>query len=402
MTPTTSSPTAVARPSAEEVVASTWKLVPRLRERIFATEELRRLPPETVQDGHDAGIFTLLLPRSLGGSAGSLDDAVQVMRALAQGDPTAAWTLGFLMSHNYLLARFPEAAQKDFFTDGRPAQMAGVANPPGRAEPVDGGYLVTGYWGYCSGVMHSDWVMVTAIIDGEPFPSVFLLPRAEADVQDTWFMSGMKGTGSHDVKLEQVFVPAHRVENFLQQCSRNSSGASLHPEPLYAYDGRDLIQLIGPSIVLGTAEAVLEGYRDRLEKRRAAFSPTVTGDTVAGQIRYARAVSALRAAQAVLDSVVRTTTDANAQSGEDLDFELRAQLKLDCLSVIRLAQEAVRTAVAGSGSSIFRSGDVTQHYLRDLQTILGHLTIDEDGMQARAGEILLGRSTEPDPTLIFT
>jgi alkylation response protein AidB-like acyl-CoA dehydrogenase len=387
--------------AASEVVTNARNLAPRLRERIFETEELRRLPDATIEDAHEAGIFSLLLPRSLGGSAGSADDAAQVMRALAQGDPTAAWTLGFLMVHNFLLARYPQEAQDELFVDGRPALMAGVANPPGRAEPVEGGYRVTGRWAYCSGVMHADWVAVSAVIDGEQAPCDFVVPRDQVEVLDTWYTSGMKGTGSHDVTVDGVFVPTRRVLSFLRQCSRSNPGAAIHPEPLYAYDGRDIVQLIGQSIVLGAAEAVLEGYRARLETRRAPFSPTIVGDTSLGQVRYAKALADVRAAGTVFENVVRQITEANAAGPEPLSAELRAELKLDGLTVVRLAWEGVRTCIAGSGSGIFRSTDVTQHYLRDLQTILGHLTIDEDGMQAKAGEILLGRATEPDPALIF-
>lgn len=399
METTTIAPTVM---SPAEVVTKTRAMVPSLRERIFETEELRQLPDATIQDATDAGIFTLLLPQTLGGSAGGLAEGVETMRVLAQGDPTAAWTLGFLMVHNYLLARFPEQVQNELFVDGRPAQMAGVANPPGKAVPVDGGYLVTGYWGYCSGVMHADWVMVSAIIEGQEIPTLFLVPRDEADVQDTWYMSGMKGTGSHDIKLEEVFVPTHRGVSFVVQCSRTSPGAELYPEPLYHYDARDLIQLIGPAVIIGAAEAIVEGYRARLDRRRAAFSPALTGDTSAGQIRYARAISAIRSAQSVLDAVVARTVAANAETDGELSDELRAELKLDCMSVVRLSAEAAQICIGGSGSAIFRSTDITQHYVRDLQTILGHLTIDEDGMHARAGEILLGRATDPKPALIFT
>lgn len=167
-----------------QVLNNAAALISALRERFAETESLRRLPEETVEDAHAAGIFTLLLPLELGGSAGGAGDLVRLLDALAQGDPSAAWTLGFLTTHNWFLARFPAAAQEEFFKDGRPAQVSGVANPPGQAVAVDGGYVVTGRWGYSSAVHHADWVMACTAPEDEPV-RWFVLPCTDVEVQDT-------------------------------------------------------------------------------------------------------------------------------------------------------------------------------------------------------------------------
>ena len=379
--------------TADEVIARTRKVVPRLRDRIVETEQLGRLPDATMDDAFNAGIFSLVLPVSLGGSGAGLHELVEVLRVLGRADVSVAWTIGFLTTHNWMLARYPKEAQDDFFAARGPQLMAGVANPPGRAEAVDGGYLVSGYWGYCSGVMHASWVQVVATIEGRDRPSLFVLPVGEVDVQDTWHMSGMKGTGSHDVKLDGRFVPENRTVDIDLWHSKFSQGATLHPEPIYSYDARDVLQFLVPAMALGGVEAMLELYRARLEHRRAAFSPTLTGDTVAGQARYARAVAALRGAEAILQSVLTRTVEANEQLSpdEELSDEVRAEMKLDCLEVCDLARESVETQLRGSGSGIYRASDVTQHFARDLQTLFSHLTVDEDGMLSQAGAILLGR-----------
>lgn len=388
-------------PSPNEVLDRVRELVPRLRERIPETETLGRLPQATISDAYEAGVFSLLLPASLGGSAGGVRDVADAIRIIAQGDPTAAWTIAFLTEHNWMLARWPEDTQADVFAGGGPVLMGAVANPPGSAMTVDGGYLVTGYWGYCSGVLHADWVQVTATIEGRDRPSLFLLPRSAVDVQDTWHMSAMKGSGSHDVKLDGQFVPTHRSVDIDVWHSRRNHGAKLHPEPLYSYDARDLLVFLVPALAVGTAEAMLEFYRARLERRRAPFSPALSADTAAGHVRYARSVAALRAAQALLDSALDLTSTTNAGTDEEMSDELRALIKLDCLSICRLAWESIELGVRGSGSAIYRSEDATQHFIRDIQTILSHLTVDEDGMQYKAGEILLGRA-EPDAARNFT
>jgi alkylation response protein AidB-like acyl-CoA dehydrogenase len=387
--------------SADVVIERARALVPRLRERIAETEQLRQLPEATMREGIDAEIFSLVLPRSLGGAGGGLRDYVELMRVLASGDPTAAWVLGFFTTFNFFMARWPAEAQREFFAGHRPARVAGVANPPGRAEPAEGGYLVSGYWGYCSGVMHAEWVEVVAVVDGDDSPRKFVLPRAEIDVHDTWRMLGMIGTGSHHVGLNRKFVPSRRsfdVESFM---SRHNPGSAMYPEALYSYDVRDAATFLIPAIIVGAAEALLELYRARLDRRCELFSPTLTGDTVHGQLRYARSVAALRAARAVLDNAVTLTIEANAASPESMTDDMRAYIKLDCLTLCRLAWESVELGLGGSGTSFYRSDDITQHFVRDMQVALSHLTLDHDVMAAKAGAILLGRAAGPEPARDF-
>lgn len=372
-------------------------LVPRLRERWAETEQLRQLPEATLLESTDAEIFSLILPRSLGGAGGGLRDYVELMRVLARGDPSAAWVLGFITTHNWFMARWPAEAQKEFFASNCPARMAGVANPPGRAEPAEGGYLVSGYWGYCSGVMHAEWVDVAAIIDGDDSPRKFVVPRAEIAVHDTWRMLGMIGTGSHHVGLSRTFVPSRRSFDLASFMSRHNPGSAMYPEPLYCYDVRDAVTFMIPAIIVGAAEALLELYRQRLDRRHELFSRNVIGNTVHGQLRYARAVAALRAARAVLDSAVTQTIEANAGSAEAMSDEMRAHIKLDCLTLCRLAWESAELGLGGSGTSLYQSDDITQHLVRDMQVALSHLTLDHDVMASKAGAILLGRATGPEP-----
>ncbi|MEF2978092.1 acyl-CoA dehydrogenase family protein [Subtercola sp. YIM 133946] len=389
--------------NADEILTEAISLVPTLRERGEETERLRRLPDSTIHDAADAGIFSLLVPRQLGGAGAGLQEFVDLLRILARGDLSAAWTLGFLTSHNWMIARFPKNVQDEVFAEGPPSLMAMVAHPVGKAIPVADGFELTGHWRYCSGVMHADWVVVTALIEGDESGAVsmFLLPRSDVDVIDTWYMAGMQGSGSNDVKIDSQFVPAERSIPFDDLFGRKNPGAKLYSEPIYGYDARSVMTFLFPAMAIGAAEGLLEDYRRRLDKRFAAFSKTLAGDTVAAQMRYARATSALRLAQARLDHSVKITIDLNASAADDMSHELRALIKLDCLAVCRMAWESVQLVMGGSGSSVYRSSETTQRVVRDLQVLLSHMTIDEDRFLELSGEILLGRATSDDPTRDF-
>lgn len=397
-----------------DILRAAEALVQTLRSRADEAAALRRLPDSTIAEAQRAGVFSLLLPRELGGAEGSARDFVHLVRTLARGDLASAWTLGFLTVHGWLMLRFPAEARAEMFVDGRPALVALSARPPGTARRVEGGYELTGRWGYCSGVMHAPWVAVIGLLDGtddedpsavqglEENASLFLLPKADVELLDTWHMAGMQGTGSHDVEADRVFVPAHRRIGIGQWSGRQNLSAAAYPCELNAYDTRDLLSFLFPAMAVGAAQGVLTDFEERIQVRRAAFTNTAVADTAAGQLRYARAVSALRLAEAALDRALCEVEQINGSTTGNMTHEQRTMLKLDCLSTIRMAWESMHLVLNGSGSSVFKAADPTQRVVRDMQVLMSHLTIDEDRMLSKSGEILLGRATDADPTRNFT
>lgn len=366
--------------------------MPRLRERIRETEELRRLPAATLTEAVDGGITSLLLPRSLGGAGGGLRDFVELIRTLSRGHVSAAWTLSFFAEHNYMLARFPAQAQQVVFPDGRGTLMTGLIHLPRQAQRAEGGYRVTGRWGYATGISHAEWVAVLAVVGGDPpRPMVFLVPRAEVEVADTWHMSGMQGTGSHDVTLNHHYVPEHLAIDFELWSSRQNPGSRIHPEPIYSYALADLLSFLFPAMAVGAAETVLEEFRATIERRHAPFSPQLVADTVGGQIRYARAVSALQAAEATMEHTIDMTLKANESGEAELSAELRGRITLNLLTIMRMAAESVDLSVRGAGSSVFKDGSLTPFFMRDLGIVRSHMALDEDTVLSKAGELLLGR-----------
>ena len=394
-------PGVAAAPTPGQIVENARAMVPRLRARIAETERLRQLPEETIKEAAEAGIFSLFVPKSLGGAGGGVGEFVDMVKALAQGHLSAAWTLAFLAEHGLMLARYPEEAQKEVFAEGGFALMSGVIHPPGTAVPVEGGYQVSGYWGYATAVQHADWVQVFAKVEGrEGETLLILLKREDVEVVETWDMSGMGGTGSHHVRATRAFVPERRTLDMDEWSSRGNPGAALHPEAVYSYALRDVLGFMYPSMAVGAAESIVADYRERLENRRAPFSSLITADSVGGQMRYARCIQALRLAQATLKQTVDEVVEANATIEGEFPPELRASVKLGLMGVLRMASEAVDLAVKGSGTSVFKNDHPMQYYIRDLEMLLSHQTIDEDAMLGMTGQILLGRATESTISII--
>ena len=370
-------------------VASARDLVQPLRARAAAGETMRRMPDETIDDARRSGLLALLSPVRWGGLGGGLREFVEVTKVLAEGDPSAAWTLAFLINHHWVLARFPLATQEVVFADGPVALMAAVANPPGRAVPVEGGYRLTGRWGYASAIAHADWVGFSGMDDEHKRPLWFVIPRSDVTVHDTWHTAGMRGTGSNDVTVDDVFVPAHMTVDFELWGSTENPGGTIHDEPLTRYDFRDLFGIIFPSILVGAARAVLAGFSDRLPVRRLPFAAGAQIEQASSRARYGKAAGELQVAEVLLEHATETIVQTNT-AGRRFDDRERALLKLELLQCALSARQAVGTVIDGSGSSIYKTTDLTQLYKRDVDVIMGHFTFDTDWVNEVAGTVLLG------------
>src|SRR5713101_965128 len=209
----TQNPASAARsPDFTELLARAEALVPVLRERAGRTEELRRLPDETLDELHRTGLFRILQPKRVGGSELPFRSIVELVAVIGRGCGSTAWVLANLAAHHWLLGMWSPEAQDEIWGQS-PDNLIGSALifPRGRARPVDGGYRLTGRWPFSSGVDPAAWNLIGAITSDEESglsePRIFLLPSSDYTIIDTWHVIGLGGTGSKDVAAEDVFVP---------------------------------------------------------------------------------------------------------------------------------------------------------------------------------------------------
>src|SRR5881392_2555178 len=194
------------------MVARAKALIPELRDRASRTEELRRLPPETERDLHDAGLFRIVQPKRVGGADLDYVALVDCADALGQADASVAWNFANLASHHWMLGMFDPRAQDAVWKKNADALIASsFIFPAGRARKADGGYRLSGHWPFSSGVGSSDWNMLAGVVasddeaDGIEY-RLFLLHKNDFKINDTWNATGLCGTGSNDVKVTDAFV----------------------------------------------------------------------------------------------------------------------------------------------------------------------------------------------------
>ena len=378
-----------------EVLARVRDLTPVLTERAQATEDARRLPDETIADLAATGVYDVLVPKRFGGPELALDTLVDACREIGSGCGSTGWVTTIYAMHNWMLALFPEEAQREVWADRPYGLMPCALSPGGTAEAVDGGYRVTGRWSWGSGVMHADHVMVMALVTVEDTlePRVFLLPRQDVTVHDVWHTSGMRGTGSNDIEVPDRFVPSYRSVALQDLTEGRSPGAQVNPGMMYRVPLVPVFVLTAAAPVLGIAEGLLARFAERMKGRVMAYTGVRQRDMMSGQIRLAKATADLAAARLLLEDevrrLIRTYTD-----GGSYDLAQRANSRLVAGHVTAVARTVVNELCAVSGASVQFTHSPFQRAQRDVNTIAGHVVFDMDATYALYGKIALGMTPD--------
>ncbi len=334
-------------------------------------EAAREMPADVLAALHEARLFRLLLPKSLGGDALDLRSHVAVMETVAAGDASAAWVMG-QGAGCALAAAFlaPEAARRWF---GAPdAVLAWGAGIQGKAVRVEGGYRVTGKWTFASGSRHAtalgghSYVVDAAGApvlrpNGEPLDRTVLIRREDADIDDVWQVMGLKGTGSDTFAVADIFVAE------ADTIDRENAEELRASDPLFLFPGTVVYGLGFAALQIGIARAMLELLRD------LALTKTPRGVTVSlrenpvFQMALAKLEARLRSARAYLRQTAGDAYDAVAASGR-ITLDDRAACKLASVHVIHECMDITAEAYRQAGSSAIVSGGPFERRLRDAFT----------------------------------
>lgn len=374
-------------------------LVPRLRERASRTEELRRLPPETERDLHDAGLFRIMQPKRVGGSELDYVALVDCSDVLARGDASVAWNFANLASHHWMLGMFDRRAQDLIWSNNADALIASsFIFPSGRASKVDGGYLLQGHWPFSSGVSSSEWNMLGGVVasddeaDGIEY-RIFLLHKKDYKVTDTWNASGLRGTGSNDVEVAEIFVAEPMTVAVGDLAGGSTPGSAANPNPLYALPVFSLFPYVLSGAGLGNAQACLDDYIDITRHRASTYNRAKLGDFQSTQIKIAEASAKIDAARLIMRSRCLEAM-AEARSGHIPDMAEKTRLRRDGAYSVNLCTEAVSLLSSASGArGLFTTGAL-QRQFRDAHAINSHLAFNFDAAGTNFGRVALGLPSE--------
>ncbi|MDA3624730.1 acyl-CoA dehydrogenase family protein [Saccharopolyspora sp. WRP15-2] len=347
-----------------------------------AEADAARGPVTTVVDAVvEAGFARHMVPAAHGGAAGGFGELVRAVAEVGRGCASAAWFASLCAAVGRMAAYLPAEGRAEVWADGPDAVLVGGLLPAGTAEPVAGGWRLSGRWPYVSGVAVADWALLCGKTAEEtPSAKFFAVPKGTFEIIDTWHTVGMRGTGSHSLALEDVFVPAHRALDTadLMAGTAPDAAAACHSVPLKAANG---ITLAAPA--LGAGSAVLTRWSDLLSAKLAKQGQTVISgpvDRTGIDLTFARSAGEIDLAELLLTRVAEV-----ADSGA-VPPELVARNQRDCALAVELLSGAVDRLFRSAGSTAQDEGDVLARGWRDVAGIAGH-----SGLQFTAGATAYAR-----------
>ena len=375
------------RTQANDVRDALRPLLPEIGARAAEIEAARRVPADLLDRLKAAGCFRLLLPADHGGAGSDLAAALPVYEELARADASTAWVT-LLGGATWIdLSSLPRQTFDALYSPGADTIVAGVFNPTGTARPADGGYVVDGRWSFASGCEHADWFYGNCIdaSRGEPQLRIAVLPPEEISIEDTWSVSGLRGTGSHDVVVRGALVPAERTLALFADPPCIDS-------PLVRIEVPAAAALLMGSLAVGVAQAALDDVIDLAAGKTPLLSPTTLAANPRFQHVLGEADVQLRAARSLLQADAAAVWAATETGGE-MTLPMRARARSAGVHAVTAAAAVVDAAYRAAGGSAIYDSSPLQRRLRDSRSLTQHFLVKDDTLTT-CGAVLAG--LEPD------
>lgn len=380
--------------SPETLVQRARELVPVLAERAPKAEASRSIPKETIADLQKAGLFEILKPKQYGGYEMDPQVFYEVCMTLAEGCMSTAWIYGVIGVHNWQIALFDPRAAQDVFGKDPSTLIASTYMPKGQVKKAEGGFRFSGRWGFSSGIDHAEWVFLGGLVFGDdpkqpPEYRTFLLPKSDYEVVDTWNVMGLKGTGSKDVVVKDVFVPEYRTHKAQDGFLGTNPGRDTFPAPLYKMPFGQIFVRAVSSAAIGGLQGAVNSFRD-WGKAWMGNMGVKTADQGPAQMAVAESLAAIDEMKLVLNRNFDVLMDA-ARNGRQVEIERRLQYRFQAAQVVeRCAQHAYQILSACGGRGIFNDFPVVRHFL-DIHAARAHYANNPDLFGKNFGGVMLGR-----------
>ncbi len=359
-------------------------LQPMVRDHAGSAQELRHVPEPMVRAMADAGLYRLAAPEVFGGYEADPITTIEVIEAISEADGSIGWALmigievvgigGSLMN--------PEMAAS-LFAEHPDLVMSGALNPQGRARQVEGGWMVSGQWPFASGCHHSTMFWGQCIVEGSQPTRLIevLVPRASYEIVDTWHVNGLRGTGSNDVAVEDLFVPDSMVTEV-------AGRTSTHDGPLYRLPPFTRLAYNKVGVATGIARAALDAFVDLAENKQPRLSSRALRERPRAQLSYAQAEAALRSARAFVFEAVSEAWDTVCP-GEVVDRRQRALVRLACSHACQESIRAVELVHQAAGTSANYEDSLLGRARQDVAVVAQQVMVAPHFIED-AGRVMLG------------
>jgi len=393
---------AAAVPASEQLVARIRELQPLLAANSAQGEQDRRVVEESITALSAAGVFKVAQPRRYGGYETSMRTMLDVSAAVGEADGGTAWVVTLCNVCAWLTGLFSERAQDDVWAATPDAKVSGVLAPTSESVKVDGGFRVTGKWFWNSGSWHADWaVLGIPIVDdaGDPVDQgLALIPRSDLDLKETWFVAGMRSSGSNCLIANDVFVPGHRLMS-VPPAIGGQYATERTEEKLYRSAFVPLLALVLAGPQLGMGRTALDIVTAAAAKKPISYTfYTAQADSVAFQLQLAEA--AMRIESAHLHAYrAADDIDRAAAAGEYPDVLARARVRADTGWALENVTRAIDILLSAHGASSFAESSPLQRIWRDSAVAARHAVTLPAVDYEVYGKALLGRADQITPLI---
>jgi alkylation response protein AidB-like acyl-CoA dehydrogenase len=373
------------------------QIAPTIRQHAAEAEQQRQLARPVVEAMIAAGLYRMARPKAFGGLEMDPITIFRVVEEIARLDSAAAWNLQISVGSQFILAWLPDEGAAEIL-NSHPSTIIGGSFTPGRyAMAVEGGYRVSEQWPFVSGAHQCHWLGFLAQVkdgetprtdkDGVPVQRFIFLPAQQANILDTWHTLGMRGTGSHDVVLEDVFIP-----------ERHTAPLAPLAQPGNAFQGPLYRLTVWPPTAmcsvpaLGMARAAIDALVELARVKTPSFSPTALANRQVVQRQIAQAEATLSAGRAYLFETFRDNWEAVLR-GETITQKRKIAMQLAGTHAAACAAAAVDLVHAAAGTAAIRNEHKFQQWFRDVHTLTQHAFISANRYES-AGALLLGAPTD--------
>jgi alkylation response protein AidB-like acyl-CoA dehydrogenase len=365
------------------IVEAARGVQPVVRAHADEAEEARVLPDVVVSALVDAGLMRLCVPTAYGGPGASPMELVEAIEAVAVADGAAGWCVMIASTTSSMSCFLDPAWAKEIYADPK-VVTGGAFAPSGKGVRVEGGSRVSGRWMWGSGTQHCHWIAGGTTVDDGSFHLMFA-PRSEVEILDTWYTSGLRGTGSNDFQMTDVFVPDGR--SVIPFATRPTVDAGIARFPNFT-----LLAAGVASTLLGIARHAIDELVALAQGKVPMFSSRTLAQSPHAQVDLAKAEATLGAARAFLLDELAAAWDV-ACAGDHVPVERRARIRLAATHAAKASAAAVDLAYnAGGGSSVFTSNPL-QRCFRDVHTGTQHLQVSERPYET-IGRVLFGLESD--------
>jgi alkylation response protein AidB-like acyl-CoA dehydrogenase len=394
--------TATDVPSSEELVRRVRELQPLIAKNAAQGETERRVVEETITALTEAGLFKIATPRRYGGYETSMRTMLDVSSAVAEADGGTSWVVTLCNGCAWLAGLFSERAQNDVWASNPDAKVSGVLSPTAETVKVDGGYRVTGKWFYNSGSWHADWATLGIPITDESGEVVnqalVLIPSQDCELEETWFVAGMRSSGSNCIVATDVFVPEHRVL-LVPPALAGVYATEMGDEQLYRSAFVPLLALILAGPQLGLGRRALEIVAEKAAKKPISYTfYTSQSDSVAFQLELAKAAMLIDTAHL---HAYRAADDIDQAAARNIypDVLIRTRVRADMACVLESITKAIDMLLYAHGAGSFADVNPLQRIWRDSAVAARHaVTAPAIGYEVY-GKALLGRDDQITPLI---